>query len=105
MYYRSFWKRLFYRKPVTVRDFKKLKVGKFICQVDIANPHHITNRQKLLGESHSMTEEQRERIKQQQLAKYYCKPFYYRPSPEKQTSLETEQWETLIAPADRPPSE
>lgn len=79
VYYRSLWKRLWYRKPVTVRDFKKLQVGTFICQVDIANPHHLTNRQKLLGDAHSMSKQQRERIKQQQLHRYYCKPFYYKP--------------------------
>lgn len=78
-YYGNLWRRFFQRKPVTVRSFKKLKVGRFIAQTDIYIPRSITNWTKLLGESNSMEDEQRERIKQRQLKKYYTKPFYHIP--------------------------
>lgn len=70
----------FREKPLTLRAFKKMKLGSFIIQVDNFTPRITKNPQRLIGERRSMTDEQRESFIAAQLEKYYTKPFIYSPS-------------------------
>lgn len=65
------------RRPVTLRAFKKMKVGRFIVQVDNYAPIMVKNGKSLLGDKRSMSDEKREEFINQQLEKYYIKPLTY----------------------------
>lgn len=71
----------FRRRPLTVRAFKKVKLGDFIIQVDNYTPRIANNPKRLLGERRSMNDKQREKFIAHQLKKYYAKPFVYSPPP------------------------
>lgn len=82
-YYASLRRMIFTRKPVTARAFRKLQTGRFIGQVDIYNPHRITNWKKLLGNRNSMSEAQRQQVQREQIERYYVSPSLYTPPPAK----------------------
>lgn len=69
--------RPFRRRPVTLRAFKKMKVGRFIVQVDNYAPIMVKNRKGLIGNKRSMSDQQREQFINQQLEKYYIEPIIY----------------------------
>ena len=65
------------KKGITKYSFTKLKKGKFIAQVDIANPKRIKNRKKTLGNKRSMSEKKWLELLEKQKERYYVKPFQY----------------------------
>ena len=69
----------FRERPLTLRAFKKMKLGSFIIQVDNFTPRVVKNPKRLIGERRSMSEDQREKFVAEQLEKYYDKPFIYSP--------------------------
>jgi len=66
-----------FKRRLTKRSFAKLKVGRFISQVDIYNSRKFRNWKILLGNKHSMKEWQWKAILKEQLDKYYAPPFNF----------------------------
>lgn len=89
-FYHNLKLRPFRKKPLTVRAFKKMKIGQFIIQVDNHYPYMVRNGKKLLGNNYSMTDKEWEQFIAKQLEKYYAKPFIYsemhQPIPNKTES-------------------
>lgn len=75
--YASRFKKYFSRYYIICKSFSKLRVGKFIVQVDVNQPFKLKNWKKLLGYNRSMKEEEWEKLVEDQLEKYYTKPFNY----------------------------
>ena len=64
------------RKGITKRTFAKLKVGRFISQVDIYNPRKLKVPKFLLGHKHSMNEKKWQVIMDRHRRHKYSSPFY-----------------------------
>lgn len=66
------------KRGISRCSFSKLKVGHFIVQYDISNPHKIKAPKFLLGNKHAMKNRKREQILAEQRQKRYAPPYHYK---------------------------